>query len=276
MKKILVVINAELVPHHLAAAAIGFATATSSFLHIMFTNYAMDLSEYNYPFPNDLSLTRNVFTGQTLAEENNTILQDNIRLFENQCKQAGVNYFIEPGNDIRLEKLIVQSAFSDFIMADANDNFQQGHIADLLHNTHCPVYLISKEAKTIENIVFTYDGSNSSMYAIKAFTYLFRELTNKPCHLVYIATDEKGTLPQEQEIRNWLSIHYNNVQIHILRGHLRAELTGYIKTTGDALVVMGAFGRNPVSNLFRKSLAYAVIEEGNASLFIAHPSDALL
>ncbi len=276
MKRILVVLNSQFVPQYMALTAINMAKATASFLHVIFTDYNLNYPEYQYPFPNDLSLTRNDLTGKTIAEENAAIQEDNMRLFSNQCKEAGVNFFIEADNDIRQRKLVLQSAFSDFILADGNENAEHGHMADLLHNIHCPVYLVSKTVKTISTIVLTYDGKAASLYAIKTFTYLFREFKNTPVQLVYISSDKDSQLPHEHEIRDWLSTHYSNLQLHILQGELQDELTRYTRLTSNALVVMGAFGRSPVSSFFHKSLAYAVMNAGNASLFIAHPPDSVI
>jgi hypothetical protein len=58
-KKILLILNGKLVADHVVAAAIEMGVATSSALNAVFINYLLDLAEYQYPFPNDISLTRN-------------------------------------------------------------------------------------------------------------------------------------------------------------------------------------------------------------------------
>lgn len=270
MKKILVILNGTLTPQHVVNSAINIANTTSSLLHTVFMNYALDLAESDYPFPNDLSLTRNSVTGKTFAEENAALLKSNIRLFEDECQTAKVDFYIEPDREISLGKLIEYSAFSDFILADANENFGQYHIADLLVDAHCPVYLVSKDVEKIENIILTYDGSLSSMYAIKIYTYLFPELRNLPTYLVHIASEKSDELPQEKNIKSWLPRHYSNVQIKILRGDVRDELVNYTKSIPNSLAVMGSFGRSAMSRFFHKSLANRVIEDGKSSLFITH------
>ena len=162
------------------------------------------------------------------------------------------------------------SAFSDFILADATENLQQGHIADLLLHAHCPVYLVSKKTTTAANIIFTYDGSASSMFAIKSFTCLFPEYKSQPAWFVHVAAANLNVLPHQEEINGWLKAHYNNVQVKIIHGNLRESLVDFTQTISNPLVIMGSFGRSAFSNFFHKSVAHAVIEEGNASLFIAH------
>jgi hypothetical protein len=185
MKKLLVVLNGTLTSHHVVGTAINFANTTSSFLHAVFVNYALDLAEIQLSFSNDLSLTRNNLTGKTIAEENAELLESNMQLFKDECQTAKIDFYIEPDDEISLGRLMEQSAFSDFLLANANENLHQYHIADLLVDAHCPVYLVSKEVENIENIILTYDGGFSSMYAIKMYTYLFPELKNLPTVLVH-------------------------------------------------------------------------------------------
>ncbi|HEV8284529.1 MAG TPA: universal stress protein [Chitinophagaceae bacterium] len=270
MKKVLVVLNGTLTPHHVVDTAIKFASNTSSSLHAVFVNYALDLAEYNYPFPNDLSLTRNNLTGKTIAEENAELLESNTKLFKDECQAANIDFYIEPDNEISLGRLMEHSSFSDFILADANENLHQYHIADLLVDAHCPVYLASKEVENVENIILTYDGSFSSIYAIKMYTYLFPELKGLSTALVYITSGRDYKLPQEENIKSWLSKHYSNVHIKILKGDIRIELVNYTKSIPNSLAVMGSFGRSAISRFFHKSLANTVIEDGKSSLFIAH------
>jgi hypothetical protein len=82
MKKIMVVLNGTLTPQQLINFSINLSRSTSSLLHAVFINYASDLAEYNYPFFNDIHLTRNNLTGKKIAEENLVILERSMRLFK--------------------------------------------------------------------------------------------------------------------------------------------------------------------------------------------------
>lgn len=267
---ILVVLNGLLTPQHVVGSAINIAKTTSSFLHAVFVDYGIDLAEYNYPFPNDLSLTRNYLTGKTIAEEHAEILKDSIKLFKDECQAAKVDFSLEADQEISILRLKELSALSDLIIADANENLRRYHIADLLIDAHCPILLASKEVNKIENIIFNYDGRFSSLYAIKMFTYLFPEWRNLSIHLIHITKDKSNELPEEKEIKSWLSRHYENIQIKILHGDIREELVNYTKSIPDSLAVMGSFGRSAMSRFFHKSLANYAIEEGKSSLFISH------
>jgi nucleotide-binding universal stress UspA family protein len=269
MKNILVLLNGKLTPEHVATAAVEVAKSTSSFLRAIFLNYSVDLAEYSYPFPNDLSLTRNRFTGKTLAEEDAELLEGNMKVFRDECEAAKIDFQIESDKEMSLGSLMEISAFSDLILADANENLKQYHIVDLLVNARCPVYLVSKHAEQIENVILTYDGTPSSMYAIKMYTYLFPELRDLPIYLVHVS-ENQHEFPKEKEVKAWLSKHHRNAQIQMLKGNIRDELVKFTETLPASLVVMGSFGRSHLSRFFHKSLAHYIIENGKSSLFITH------
>jgi hypothetical protein len=270
MKKLLVVLNGSIFPQHVTEAAISMAKESGFHLHAVFMNSALEFEEYGYAFPNDLSLTRNDLTGKTLAEESDDLLAVNTQLFGDMCNTANLSFTIEQNKEITLGMLTELSAFSDLIITDATPNLNQYHVIDLLAEARCPVYLVSKEVQKIENIILTYDGSFSSIYAIKQYAQLFPEMRKLPTSLVYIDNDENDEFPREKNIKTWLPQHYSNVQYKILHGDVRDELVNYVKSIPDSLVIMGSFGRSAFSRLFHKSLANAVIADGRSALFIAH------
>jgi hypothetical protein len=270
MKNILLILNGTITPPHVIDSALHIAKSTSSLLHTIFINYRSDLAEYNYLFPNDLSLTRNNLTGKTIAEENAELAASQVRLFTDECGSANVDFFIEPKTDITLGDIINYSAFSDFILTDAHENFKEHHISDLLQNVHCPIYLISKDAPGTQNVVLAYDGSVSSIYAIKMYSYLFMEFGDLPTYLVYTSSANNGDLPHEKEVKMWLSGHYRNLEIKILHGDVRNVLADFTGSLPHSLVVMGSYGRNSLSRFFHKSAANKMIEEGKSSVFMTH------
>jgi hypothetical protein len=271
MKTILLILNGNLTPYYVADTAIEMAKTSPAFLHTVFFSHSPALDDYNYPFPNDLSLTRNKLSGKIIEEEDKAVLADNIRLFEDKCKAENVDYFIEPPAAMTLGRLITISAFAECILADARQDAGDYHLADLLAGTHCPVLLVTARPEKQPRLLLTYDGSFSSMYAIKIFSLLFPEWKDAATQLVYVAEMPESLLPSEKYITGWLNRHYSNHQLTILQGDLSTELVNYTKAVPGSLVVMGSFGRNPVSRFFHESLANAVMEEGACSLFIAHP-----
>lgn len=270
MKNILLILNATITPPHVIDGAINIAKSTSALLHTVFLNYDSDLAEYNYPFLNDLSLTRNSLTGKTIAEENAALTESQARLFADECRSAKVDFFIEPRANVSQATIIELSTFADCILVDAHEDFREHHISDLLRHAHCPLYLLSKDAAGIQHVIFAYDGSPSSMYAIKMYSYLFPAFRDLKTYLVYVNADSKTALPNQEPVTRWLAAYYGNLEIKMLRGDVDETLAGFAESLPHALVVMGSYGRNNLSRLFHKSSAQNIIEHGKSSVFMTH------
>jgi hypothetical protein len=270
MKKILFLINGPFIRQQVINTAIAMAKSTSSFLHTYFLNSKFQLEDYNYPFPNDLSLTRNRLTGKTLAEENSELFENNISIFKDECENAKVDYVVDQATEVSLAHLIKQSAFSDLILTDGKTDHNHYHLVDILVSAHCPVYLVSNEIETLENVILAYDGSYSSIKAIKMFSYIFPELQNLPHTLIHIASEKSEILPSEESLTLWTEKHFSNLETLILHGDPLKELVELVNLKSNSLIVLGAYGRSSISRLFHKSMANTVIAQTKSPLFISH------
>ena len=118
-----------------------------------------------------------------------------------------------------------------------------------------------------------YDGSYSSIYAIKMYSYIFPEWKNIDTSLLYIASGEKNKLPLDKQIKTLLSQHYDNVVINMVTGNIQTNLIEFISPgSEDSVVVMGAYGRSNLSRIIHRSFADNVIAKTKASVFIVHKS----
>lgn len=262
--------NGTFVRQHIMNAAIAVAKTTHSRLHAYFVRHDSSHPQFDYLFPNDLSLTQNILTGKSIAEEDKELVNMHTRLFVDACTEAGVPYMLEQENQVSLRQLVAYSAFADFIMADARANIDQYRLGDLLADAHCPVLLFPAEPAPVKRVLFAYDGSFSSIYAIKMFRYLFPEWREVDARLVY-AADRGQDLPFREEIMGWIGQHYPNIHIEILKGAIQEQLTAYMgKESQDAVVVMGAYGRSIISRMIHRSLADEVIEKARCAIFVVH------
>ncbi len=250
MKNILLILNATLTPPHIIDAAIKIAKSSSSLLHTLFVHYRSDLEGYKYFFPNDLSLTKNRLTGRTAAEEDAELIEGQMRVFKDECESAGVDFFIEPKTNISLRDILQLGTFADFILADAHQDIHEHRIADLLADAPCPVYLISKSGSDIQNVVLAYDGSVSSMYALKMYSYIFPDLKDLPTTLLYVHNGSHGELPQEKNINMWLSRHFTNLETKILEGDISETLVQHCRNLPRPLAVMGSYSGNQLTRFF--------------------------
>ncbi len=270
MKNILLILNGTLTPPHVIDAAINIAKGSSALLHTIFVYYRSDLAGHHYLFPNDLSLTKNNLTGRTIKEEDEELIASQMKVFQDECETAGVEFLIEPDTSVSTKDIIRLSAFADIILADAHQDVNEHNIADLLADAHCPVYLISKDAGAPGNVVLAYDGSLSSIYAIKIYSYLFPGFRDLPTALLYVHNGNQPELPQQEDINRWLSQYYPNLRVEMLKGNITEKLVEFTRPLPRVLTVMGSYSRNHLSRLFHTSHAKALIEEGRSSVFISH------
>lgn len=271
MKRVMVIFNGLHISNYMVPAALKLAKSTHSFLHAIFLSQDTHQLEHSYFFPNDLTLTENKLTGKSIAEEDKEMIANNIRYFEDECRLMDVPCQVDTVYNYSLNELIAYSDYFDLILVDAKVHLYEYLLSDLLSDAHCPVLLTTSEMEALNRIIFAYDGSPSSMYAIKMFTYLFPEWNDKPTDLIHIASKENSALPNETSIASWLASHYAHLKTQVIRGNVQAAFLEYIKPRSkETLLVMGAFGRSAVSRMFHKSLSQAVINQTNATIFITH------
>ncbi|SKC97858.1 hypothetical protein SAMN05660461_1026 [Chitinophaga ginsengisegetis] len=202
--------------------------------------------------------------------------EDHIRLFEETCDEKGIAAYSKYINGPALEDIIEESRFADLIIADAAvsdiSKIQEApspFLQKLLISAQCPVIIAPSSFTPIEEIVFCYDGSPSAVFAMKQLTYTLPELGEARATVVQIKEEEiKGD--EKKRITNWLSKHFEYADITTIKGGSEKALFDYLLRKQHALVVMGAYGRNMVSRLFRHSHADLLIKTLAYPVFITH------
>lgn len=203
-------------------------------------------------------------------------IEGNIRLFENTCEKKGVPASAKLLQEPVLEHIIEESRFADLIIADATvsntSRIQEAPsslLQQLLSAAQCPVIIAPSAFTSIEEIVFCYDGSQSSVFAMKQLTYLLPELGEARATLVQVGQEDMPA-DERKRITNWLSKHFEYSDITTVKGNSEKALFDYLLKKQHTLVVMGAYGRNIVSRLFRHSYADLLIQTLAYPVFITH------
>lgn len=267
MKKIMVVFNGIHTPTHVLQFAINAATQNQYSIQGIFLDDEPS-SNQGYPFPNDLYLTEEKVTSETIAEENEKILAGNIRFLEDECAIAGVPCSVE--KKISFKSLIDHTSTADLLALDTKADFERFKLTNILTDAHCPVCLVAITAPEVEYIIFAFDGSERSRYAIRKFAELFPNVPAAKTYLVSVNAGMEG-VEHKEFINGWLAKHFQNLNIKQLEGDEREVFIDFIRQYPDnALVVMGAFGRSALSRMFHPSLANNVLSDTRLSLFVAH------
>jgi nucleotide-binding universal stress UspA family protein len=201
----------------------------------------------------------------------------NIQLFKQACESRCVVANIHRDRGIPLEEVIRESRFADLVIVDAETSFSRKRgvlpgkfVRDVLQEAECPVIIAPYTFHAIDEIIFSYNGSASSVWAIKQFTYLFPELKQKKAVIVDVKAQDDGAIEEQYKMKEWLKQHYTNIEVKILTGDPSDELFGYLIDKKGAIVVAGAYGRGWLSRLLKPSQARIIVKTVNLPLFIAH------
>src|SRR5581483_1277002 len=278
MEKIMLAINSSPINKQTIDFACYLATLTHSRLHGIFFE---DLegeplprlkNVYGAPFVETV-VTADIPENKIRVEQ----LQHNKKMFEMTCSNKGIKGNYTWHNSEALEDIITETRFADLLVTDAE--FAPGHktshvlnsfLKKVLAKSECPVLIAPYEFEGIDEIVFAYDGSPSSVFAIKQFTYLFPQLSDKRCIIVQVNKREDMPLVEKEKINELLSLHYSSIGYHFLKGKASEELLGYMLKRKGALLVMGAFGRSLLSGFFKSSTSEDLIRTANLPIFITH------
>lgn len=217
---------------------------------------------------------------ETLTKKEEQIRAASANKLQTKFNVEGVQYNIHRDKIIALQSLVNESHYADMILIDANENFSNwdsskpSHfLRNVLSDADCPVMVVPGEFEPIEKFVFAYDGSPSSVYAIRQFSYLF-PVTQKQQVEILMITDDKHTnhFPNEHLLKELLKRKYPAVLRAIIKSSDTDDaFVNHMKTEKkNCMLILGAYQRSSFSRWLYKSIADTLISELDIPLFIAH------
>jgi hypothetical protein len=216
--------------------------------------------------------------GGFLNEEDGTIT-DVISQFERNAKDSSVRYEIYNDFKLTAHEVVKQSTYADLLILSYRIfyNYLTGKpdsstIYQILKGSKCPVLILPEGTTNVDNIIFTYDNKESSVFAIKAFSNLFaRKMKDKIVSILTVMPNVDEEIKNEKLLLNLVKQHYNDVGLQLLEGHnISKEINNFAHNVQNPMVVMGAYGRSRISNLLIPSVANYLLKKSNLPLFIAH------
>lgn len=229
-----------------------------------------------------LELNENVIRGIRKKEQaanvsNLDLIKSNIQLFKEICTSNEVCSDIYLNREVDIDNLISSSHFADFIVLDSaiklsNDpsSIPTDSAKEILTRSHCPVIISPLSFERIDELIFTYNGSSSALFAIRQFTYLFPEYFDKKLSVIQVNKSGKWPEKDQGKFKEWLNNHYLDVNFIALEGIAENELMTYLLRKKHAFIVMGAYSRNSFSQFFNESTAEVLIKTLTQPIFIAH------
>ena len=205
------------------------------------------------------------------------LIEKNISLFKEGCINREVSYRLHRDRGVPASELIEESRFADVLVVDAETSFNRRYegtlsefVRDILRKSECPIIIAPESFEAIDEIIFTYNGSSSSVFAIKQFTYLFPQFYNKKVSIIQINKDGEWHDPDKYKFSEWLKEHYIDLHFEALKGETDNKLFDYVFGKENMFLVMGAYGRNALSLFLKRSHADLLIKTVSQPIFIAH------
>ncbi|HEX5652067.1 MAG TPA: universal stress protein [Chitinophagaceae bacterium] len=212
-----------------------------------------------------------------VEDEDAEIVQQNIERFRSFCIHHHIEFRLHKDFfDFAIPELKKETRFADLLIISSETFY--GHLAtdepneylqEALHSVECPVLVLPEHFEFPQSSILAYDGSASSVYAIKQFAYLLPELAGNETILAY-AGKEDEPLPEADNIQELTVRHFSNLNILHLQADQKKYFAEWLNDKNAPVLVCGSYGRSAFSRLFKKSFINGVISNHQVPVFIAH------
>ena len=129
------------------------------------------------------------------------IVSLNIKRFKESCVCRETTGLIHRDRGIPLSEVVEESRFADLIIVDPVTSFSKSNrgvpsrfVKDVLLDSECPVLIAPYSFDGLDKVIFAYNGTQSSVFAIKQFTYLFPGLSDRKAIVVNVSKDDKQSI----------------------------------------------------------------------------------
>lgn len=278
MKKILIAFDGS----YYSVAALNYAIAFAKTENAMIEGvFLEDITAYHqfspiFDAPDMVGLAEEVL--QELKSTSQQSIQENVEKFAGACTEKKVQYRVERESGIPSIELVQKSLFADLIVLGSVTYFSNlsyrtdiSLVSDILSRAHCPVIVVPEQWHPVQHVNFTFDGSASSVFAMRQFLYLFPNLVEQSSiSIISVVGKEDEKVEHEEEALAFLKLYKPEFDREVLVGKPSDELLHYAEISGHSMVVMGAFGRSAFSKLFKSSLGRKIVEARTVPVFVAH------
>ncbi|RYY62582.1 MAG: hypothetical protein EOO05_02360 [Chitinophagaceae bacterium] len=205
-------------------------------------------------------------------------VQVNIKRFKSFCHTNQIACTIHTEYfDFALPELRKEARYADIVLVSSEKFFEESGVAEpndylkeVMHDLECPILLIPNKYDFPKTNVLAYDGSESSVFAIRQFSYLFPELAKHPTRVVFADEDPLAQMPGHQAVKELVEAHFPQAEWVKLDVSPKKFFSTWLLEQDKAILVTGAYGRWAMSRFFKKSFINDVISDHRVPIFIAH------
>lgn len=274
MKKILLAFDGSHFSNSLIDLVRGLTGQQSLLFTASFLSQA-DLDEL-WSYPN----TVKTYSDFGIAAENGGAqhFRENIEQFKVFCQHHGIERRIHQDFfDFAIPELQRESRFSDLLVINSEAFHEEGHssasneyLQEAICSIECPVMVTPKDAKHPTSNILCYDGSASSVQAIKQFAYLFPAATSNATLLFHIKENGEDVLPDESHIEALAKRHFFNLAVFDPGKDPKKHFDKWLQEQTGAIIVRAAFKRSEIAKLLSKNFINQVTIDQRLPIFMAH------
>lgn len=170
------------------------------------------------------------------------------RSLSEKCNEAGCRHIIHKEEGCLPQELIRETQYADLLIIsqqtyNASVKAAVGEepvpFRKILERGGCPVLVLPRNARNIEQVVMTFDGSANAMRGIKQFSYLMPELGNKLPVTVLTTYCEEGPPSLEEKLFiEYLKQHFPNLALHKLSNDTEHTIYSAVGLDTNTLLVV--------------------------------------
>ncbi|MBC9914830.1 universal stress protein [Chitinophaga varians] len=276
MEKILFVTDAVC----MSKSCLDFACYLGNLTHSRVTGVFLENQEMELRSVEDIrekGVTEAV-PGAPIAQQKELYRDENIKRFISHCELNGVASAVHQHAGMPLKAVLKESRYADLLVVDAATSFSwrpettpTSFVRDILEQAECPVIIAPPKFDGVDEIIFTYNGSNACMYAMRQFTYLLPQLSCHKATVLSVTPKDQPAKGDMEKLKEWLHTHYPDGSLIVLEDDfVQARLLEYLFEKEKVMIVMGAFGRNMLSNLLVPNPMKPVLKLISQPVFITH------
>lgn len=206
------------------------------------------------------------------------VINESIYRFEKLCNKNNIRYVVHTNpDDAAIPSLKLETRFSDLLILGSQRFYKNlgslkpnAYLKYALHESECPVLLVPEKFDFPTSNILAYEGSDSAVYAIKQFKYVFAELCKQKTYLLYATEKNNDEIPHLAYIEELLNTAFDDFELKKLDVHPRKYIAQWINEIKGAILVTGSYGRSDFAEFFRKSFINEVISQHQIPIFIAH------
>lgn len=213
-----------------------------------------------------------------ILKDREKVQRENLERFYRFCDNSHISITLHEATGSPVTEMVKESRFADLLLINHDTSFATffdsdppKFVKDILAEAQCPVMVLPEKMPRFKELLFAYNGTFSSMYAIRQFTQLFPHLYGMPVNVVYASEGKSNAIPHEKLLKEYMAHHYNHVKYTVIAGEPLAAFLILLMRRQDCLTTFGAYGRSGVSRFFQPSDAEGILRKVNCPLFITHP-----